>query len=292
MKEYSGLSRKLFLGINSIFLLVTGLLCLLPFVHVLAQSFSSAASIAAKEVTFWPVEFTTAAYRLIFQESKLLTAMGVSVERVVLGVAVNMLLTALLAYPLAKDDHRFRGRTVYAWMLVFAMIFNGGLIPLFLTVNNLGLMDTIWALVLPGAVPIYNVILMLNFFRSLPKEMAESAQIDGSGHWGTLFRIYVPLSMPAIATLTLFSIVAQWNSWFDGIIFMNDPVHYPLSTYLQTVIIPIDITAINSVEDLSLVSDRSLKDAQIIVGALPILAIYPFLQRFFVKGIILGAVKE
>jgi len=292
MKEYSGASRKLFLGFNYVFLLLTGLLCLIPFVHVLAQSFSSAASIAAKEVTFWPVEFTTASYQLIFQESKLLTAMSVSVERVILGVAVNMLLTVLLAYPLAKDDRQFRGRTVYAWMLVFAMIFSGGLIPLYLTVNNVGIMDTIWALILPGAVPIYNVVLMLNFFRSLPKEIAESAYIDGAGAWGTLFRIYVPLSMPAIATLTLFSIVSHWNSWFDGIIFMNNPVHYPLSTYLQTVIIPIDITAINSVEDLELVSDRSLKDAQIIVGALPILMIYPFLQRFFVKGIILGAVKE
>ncbi|MFD0712125.1 carbohydrate ABC transporter permease [Paenibacillus sp. GCM10027626] len=292
MKEYTSPLRRLFLGFNYTFLLLTGLLCLLPFVHVLAQSFSSAVSIAANEVTFWPVDFTTASYNLIFQESKLLTAMGISVQRVVLGVAVNMLLTVLLAFPLAKEDHRFRGRTIYAWMLVFAMIFSGGLIPLYLTVNNLGLMDTIWALILPGAVPIYNVVLMLNFFRSLPKELAESAYIDGASHWGTLFRIYVPLSLPSIATLTLFSIVAHWNSWFDGIIFMNDPVNYPLSSYLQTVIIPVDITAINSIEDLHFVSDRSLKDAQIIVGALPILAIYPFLQRFFVKGIILGAVKE
>ncbi len=290
--EYTSPLRKLFLGFNYIFLLLTGLLCLLPFVHVLAQSFSSAVSIASREVTFWPVEFTTASYNLIFQESKLLTAMGISVQRVLIGVAVNMLLTVLLAYPLAKEDQRFRGRTVYAWMLIFAMIFSGGLIPLYLVVNNLQLMDTLWALILPGAVPIYNVVLLLNFFRSLPKEIGESAFIDGAGHWRTLFRIYVPLSMPAIATLTLFSIVGHWNSWFDGIIFMNDPVNYPLSSYLQTVIIPIDITAINSIEDLGLISDRSLKDAQIIVGVLPILVIYPFLQRFFVKGIILGSVKE
>ncbi|MCU6712297.1 carbohydrate ABC transporter permease [Paenibacillus sp. J5C_2022] len=283
---------KLFHLFNHSFLLLSGLLCLLPFVHVLAQSLSSAVSIAANEVTFWPVDYTAASYELIFKESKLLTAMGISVQRVVLGVAVNMLLTVLIAYPLSKEDRIFKGRTVYAWMLVFAMIFSGGLIPLYLTVNELGLMDSIWSLILPGAVPIYNVVLMLNFFRSLPKELAESSYIDGAGHWGTLFRIYVPLSLPAMATLTLFSIVGHWNSWFDGIIFMNNPIHYPLSSYLQTVIIPIDVTAINSLEDLHLVSDRSLKDAQIIVGALPVLVIYPFLQRFFVKGIVLGAVKE
>ncbi|PYI56254.1 carbohydrate ABC transporter permease [Paenibacillus flagellatus] len=292
MKEYASVSRTVFQIANGLVLSAAALLCLLPFVHILAQSFSSSVSVAANQVLFWPVDFTTAAYEKVFGEGSLLRSMGVTLRRVALGVSLNMLLTVLMAYPLSKENETFRGRTVYAWLLVFTMIFGGGLIPFYLVVNNLGLMDTIWALVLPTAVPVYNVVLMLNFFRSIPKELGESAYIDGASQLATLFRIYVPLSMPAMATLTLFSLVGHWNSWFDGLIFMNDPKHYPLSSYLQTMIIPLNVTNIKDMEELKLVSERTLKDAQIMIGALPILIVYPFLQRYFVKGIILGAVKE
>lgn len=152
-------------------------------------------------------------------------------------------------------------------------------------------MDSIWALVLPGALPVYNVILMLNFFRGIPPSLEESAFIDGANHLQTLFKIFVPISKPSIATLTLFAIVGHWNSWFDGLIFMNSPHRYPLSSYLQTIIIPVNVTNIKDLSDLTEISDKTIKSAQIFIGALPILLVYPFLQKYFTKGIVLGAVK-
>ncbi|MCU6712280.1 carbohydrate ABC transporter permease [Paenibacillus sp. J5C_2022] len=292
MREYSSVSRSVFQLFNYLFLSLAALLCMLPFLHILAQSFSTSISVAANEVMFWPVDFTTAAYEKVFGEGSLLRSMGVTLQRVALGVSVNMLFTLLMAYPLSKENHFFRGRTVYAWTLVFTLLFGGGLIPFYLIVSGLGMMDTIWALVLPTAVPVYNVVLMLNFFRSIPKELDESAYIDGASQLIILFRIYVPLSMPSMATLTLFATVGHWNSWFDGLIFMNDPANYPLSSYLQTMIIPLDVKNLNNLDDLSLISERTVKNAQIMIGALPILLVYPFVQRYFVKGIILGAVKE
>jgi len=292
LKAYSSVSGKAFQVFNVLFLSVSALLCLLPFLHILAQSFSTSISVAANEVLFWPVDFTTAAYEKVFGEGTLLRSMGITLQRVGLGVSLNMLLTVLMAYPLSKENHYFRGRSVYAWVLVFTMLFGGGLIPSYLLISELGMMDTIWALVLPTAVPVYNVVLMLNFFRSIPKELDESAYIDGASQLVTLFRIYVPLSLPSMATLTLFSTVGHWNAWFDGLIYMNDPVNYPLSSYLQTMIIPLNVTNLKDLDDLNLVSERTVKNAQIMVGALPILLVYPFIQRFFVKGIILGAVKE
>ncbi|MNR21163.1 Inner membrane ABC transporter permease protein YcjP [compost metagenome] len=155
-------------------------------------------------------------------------------------------------------------------------------------------MDTIWALVLPTAVPVFNVILLLNFFRSLPKELEEAAFIDGAGHWTTAWRIYVPLSLPALATTTLFATVSHWNSWFDGLIFMNSAEHYPLQSYLQTIVVQQDITkmAATDLSQLLNINEQTAKAAQIFLGALPILLVYPFLQRFFIKGIVMGSVKE
>ncbi|GBG07863.1 putative ABC transporter permease [Paenibacillus agaridevorans] len=174
------------------------------------------------------------------------------------------------------------------------MLFGGGLIPHYITVKSTGLIDSIWALVLPTAVPVFNVILLLNFFRSLPKEVEESGLIDGASHFRIMWSIYVPLAMPAIATITLFSLVGHWNSWFDGIIFMNDPHNYPLQSYLQTILIKRDVSFITpeEVKTLIHVSERTSKAAQVFVATLPILLIYPFLQRYFVSGIVLGSVKE
>ncbi|TMY87285.1 carbohydrate ABC transporter permease, partial [Klebsiella pneumoniae] len=174
------------------------------------------------------------------------------------------------------------------------MLFHGGLIPLYMTVKYTGIMNTLWALVLPNAVPVFNVVLLLNFFRGLPKELEEAAFMDGAGHWTTLWRVMVPLSAPALATITLFATVGHWNAWFDGLIFMNSPDNYPLQSYLQTVVINRDLSLVSSsdLKALAEVSDRTAKAAQIFLGALPILLVYPFLQRFFMKGIVLGSVKE
>jgi putative aldouronate transport system permease protein len=174
------------------------------------------------------------------------------------------------------------------------MLFGGGVIPLYMTMRALGLLDSVWGLVLHSAVPVFNIVILLNFFRNLPKELEEAALIDGAGHWRIMWSLFVPLSAPSIATVTLFSIVGQWNAWFDGILFMNSPDHYPLQSYLYTVVASMQ-AAINSSTDLDLlllVSDQTARAAQLFVGALPVLIVYPFLQRHFTKGIVLGSVKE
>ncbi|RXZ80534.1 carbohydrate ABC transporter permease [Paenibacillaceae bacterium] len=294
MVEHYSVSRKVFLVCNYMFLCAMALLCILPLVHVLAISFSSSAAAQAGYVKLWPVEFTLSSYQFVLKKPEFFRSIGVTLERVGIGVLVNMVLTIMVAYPLSKEAKKFKARTVYAWVFVATILFSGGLIPLYMTIKYTGIMNSIWALVLPGAVPVFNVILLLNFFRGLPKELEEAAFIDGAGQWTTLWRIFVPLSMPALATVTLFATVNHWNSWFDGLIFMNSPANYPLQSYLQTVVINRDLSLVSSADFASLteVNDRTAKAAQIFLGALPILLVYPFLQRFFMKGIVLGSVKE
>lgn len=288
--------RKLFLVCNYVFLIASAVVCLLPLINVFAISLSSSTASAAGLVKLWPVDFTWSSYMYVSQRSEFIVAFGVSVQRVLLGVLINMLLTILIAYPLSKEADSFRWRNYFVWFFVFTMLFNGGLIPWYMTVRATGMLDTIWALILPGAVPIFNVVLMLNFFRQLPKEMEEAAFMDGAGQWTTLWSIYLPLSKPVIATLTLFCTVFHWNQWFDGLILMNSTSNYPLQSYLQTVIVNSDMSlaSMQSTEQIKLlseISNRSTKAAQIFVAALPILAVYPFLQRYFMTGIVLGSVK-
>ena len=217
----------------------------------------------------------------------------ISVLRVLTGTSLNMTLIILTAYPLSKTPRAFRGRTIFIWFFVFAMLFDGGLIPSFLVVRSLGLLNSLGALILPNAVPIFSVILMMNFFRNVPKELEESAVIDGASHWRVLWHIYIPLSLPAIATLTLFSAVNHWNAWFDGLIYMTDSANYPMQTFLRTVIVTLDLTHVGiNPQDLQRLSDRAIRGAQIVVATVPILIVYPFLQRYFIAGIKLGAVKE
>ncbi|MFB5678876.1 carbohydrate ABC transporter permease [Paenibacillus terreus] len=293
MVERFTLGRRLFIGFNYIFLTLLSMLCLLPLIHVLAVSFSSSSAAAAGYVKLWPVDFTLASYEYVLGKEEFFRSILVTLERVVIGLSVNMVLTVLVAYPLSKEVQKFRSRTIYAWVFVFTMLFNGGLIPLYMTVKYTGILDSVWALVLPGALPVFNMILLLNFFRGLPKELEEAAFIDGAGHWTTLWKIYVPLSMPALATIALFAMVFHWNSWFDGLIFMNSPTHYPLQSYLQTVVIAknFSINNLEVIQALQKVDDRTFRAAQIFLGSLPILLVYPFLQRFFMKGIVLGSVK-
>ncbi|GIP31866.1 carbohydrate ABC transporter permease [Paenibacillus sp. J2TS4] len=285
---------KLFAACNYTFLLLLSVACVLPLIHILALSLSSGAAASAGIVKFWPVDFTTSAYENILGKKEYVTAFSVSIQRVVLGTGLNLLLTVTAAYPLSKESSYFRYRTFYVWIFVITMLFSGGLIPWFMTIKSTGLLDTIWALIIPSAVPVFHVILLLNFFRSLPKELDESARMDGAGHFTILWKIFVPLSLPALATITLFSMVGHWNSWFDGLILMNNPENYPMQTFLQTIVISKDprFLSAQEAELLQQMSDRTSAAAQIFVAALPILLVYPFLQRFFVKGIVMGSVKE
>ncbi|WP_391574494.1 carbohydrate ABC transporter permease [Cohnella sp.] len=287
--------RRAFDWANYVFLGGAALLCLLPLIHVLAVSFSASSAATAGFVQLWPVDFTLASYKYALNKPQFIDSFLVSLERVALGALINMTLTVLIAYPLSKERRQFRWRSVYAWFFVVTILFSGGLIPVFMVVKQLGLLDSIWALVLPGAVPVFNVILLLNFMRSQPKELYEAAFVDGAGHWSVLWRIAVPLAKPALATLLLFICVGHWNSWFDGLIYMNKPEHFPLQTYLQSVVINRDPSLMTTTEELktlSQISDQTTKAAQIFLAALPILLLYPFLQKHFIQGITLGSVKE
>lgn len=294
MVDRTTLGRRMFVVANYTVLILLSFTCLFPILHVLAVSFSSSEAAAAGSVGLWPVGFTTASYEFVLRQGAFFAALSVTLQRVGLGVLLNMLLTILVAYPLSKDVKAFRYRTFYSWVFVATILFNGGLIPTYMTVKYTGLLDSVWALVLPGALPVFNMILLLNFFRNLPKELTEAAFIDGAGHWTTMWKVIVPLSLPSLATITLFATVNHWNSWFDGLLYMNRPEHYPLQSYLQTVIVQQDLSdlASQSLGLLSEINDRTFKAAQIFLGALPILLVYPFLQRFFIKGIVLGSVKE
>ncbi|WP_309119977.1 carbohydrate ABC transporter permease [Paenibacillus sp.] len=294
MTERLSVGRRVFTIFNYTFLVVLSLLCVVPLVHVFALSLSSNAAATAGMVKLWPVEFTLKSYEFVLNRPEFVRSLWVTIQRVAIGLPLNLLLTVLIAYPLSKESAKFKPRTAYVWFFVFTMLFHGGLIPSYMTIRSTGLLDSIWALILPGAVPVFNVVLLLNFFRGLPKELEEASFMDGAGHMRTLAQIYLPLSLPALATIALFTTVGHWNSWFDGLIYMNSPERYPLQSYLQTVIAQRDMTLASStdLELLAEVSDRTVKAAQIFMGALPILMVYPFLQRFFMKGIVLGSVKE
>lgn len=287
---------RIFDAWNSIFLAAVAILCIFPILNVLSISLSSSTAAAAGEVMLWPVEFTLSSYRYALTKQQFLVSFFVSLQRVGLGLLLNMGLTVLAAYPLSKYRHELYGRNFYAWFFFITMIFSGGLIPWYMTIKQVGIIDSLFALVLPGALPVFNVIILLNFFRQLPKDISESAIVDGAGHWRILWKIFIPLSLPSLATLVLFSFVGHWNSWFDGLILMTTPDKYPLQTYLQSIIVSRDSKLFatltpEELKQLQTVSDRTLKSAQIFIAAAPVLALYPFLQKYFMKGLVLGSVK-
>ncbi|MFC5404745.1 carbohydrate ABC transporter permease [Cohnella soli] len=297
MVARKSLGRQIFEIFNYTLLIGFAIACILPLIHVLAISFSNKTNVAAGAVGLWPLDFTIHSYSFVFQREQFFKALLISVERLVLGTGLNMLFIVLTAYPLSKQSHEFRGRTAFAWIFVVTLLFNGGLIPMYMNVKMFGIMDSIWALVLPAAIPVFNCILLLNFFRGLPKALEEAAFVDGASHWHTLWSIYLPLSKPALATILLFNMVMHWNSWFDGMILMNSPDHYPLQSYLQTVVVRVSSTTFANMSAdqlaiLSEISDQTVKAAQIFMAALPIMLVYPFLQRYFMTGIVLGSVKE
>lgn len=288
--------QQVFTVFNYIFLTMLGVLCVLPLLNIIALSFSSRNMVNARMVTFWPKQFTVSSYAYMLEKSGLMPAVLITLKRVVLGLVVNMLMTIVVAYPLSKTKEAFRSRKYYVGFFLFTMIFNGGLIPTYRVVKELRMLDTIWVLILPNAVTMYYVLLMLNFFRGLPSSIEEAAIVDGCNQWQTMVKIYLPLSLPSLATIALFIVVGHWNEWFDGMIYNNKSTNYPLMTFLQYQIInfktsdlrPEQIAANPSLADLD---GRAIKSAGIVLCTLPILCLYPFLQRYFVTGIVVGSVK-
>ncbi len=290
MKTSTG--YKVFTAFNYLLMTAMILLCAMPLWHIAMISLSAPGPAAANEVGLWPVGFMIDNYTYALSQQGIVSPFLTSVLRLVLGVAINMLMVIMAAYPLSKESKDFPGKTVYSWVFIFVMLFNGGIIPNYVLVKSLGLIDSIWALVLPGAVSVFYMIIMLNFFRQLPKELEEAAFIDGASHFRTLIRIYLPLSIPSIATLTLFAAVGHWNSWFDGLIYMRDPNRYPLTTYMQSLLSQLQrMTSSRDAERLAFTSRRGLMMAYIVITLLPILCMYPFLQKYVRSGLVLGSVK-
>ncbi|MBQ7655226.1 MAG: carbohydrate ABC transporter permease [Clostridia bacterium] len=293
MVESKHWSSRLFVILNYIIIGFLALSCLIPLIHIFAISLSDSAAATGGLVVLWPVNFTLESYAYVARRAAFWHSMLVSVMRVLVGVGLNMVFCIVCAYPLSKDKDQFRFRTVYAWYFFLTMLVSGGLIPLYMVIRQTGLMGTFWALVIPGAVPVYNIILLLNFFRQTPRELEEAAIIDGAGQWRIMWQIFVPTSTAALATVALLSTVYHWNEWFNGILYMKTPDQYPLQSYLRTIVIDMKLTNMgaNDWQALALVSDKTVKCAQIFLASLPILLAYPFLQRYFVKGMVLGSVK-
>jgi putative aldouronate transport system permease protein len=283
---------RIFEVFNYAFITILCVVCVVPIIHVLAVSFSDRASTTANLVSLWPIGFNTLNYQRILQDGQFQRSVIISVERVIVGTLINMAIVVLTAYPLAVRDN-YPGKSLVKWLLIFAMLFSGGMIPTYLVVRNLGLINSFWALVLPFAVDVWSIMVMANYYRRLPVEIAEAATMDGADHWILLAKIYIPLSMPIIATLALFTAVWYWNEWFYALIYMNTPTLYPLQTYLQVTVVRQDFSSMRAINSamLTLISGRSLRSAQIFLAMLPIMFVYPFLQRYFVKGLTLGSVK-
>lgn len=291
MKATKG--ERIFYVVNTVFLSLVALLCLAPLVYILAVSLSSSAAITGGEVIFWPVDFTLSGYEYLLQNQMFWRALLNSVIRVILGTTINLILTCTIAYPLSKSNDRFKLRTVYAWIFFIPMIVGGGLIPTYMVVMETGLLNTIWSLVLPGAVPVFFIMVLLNFFRDIPSELEEAARIDGAGQLRILVQIFLPLSKPALATLCVYAMLNHWNSWFEGTIYLSTMSKFPLMTYLQTVVVNYNPELLTpaELEKMAKLNSENLQAAQIFASTLPIMLTYPFFQKYFTKGLVLGGVK-
>ena len=291
MVQDKSIASRLFDIVNYTLLALIGLACILPFIHVIAGSFTTVAELATKRFVLIPTKWSVDAYRFIFSTNTIFRAMAVSVGVTTLGTAFSMLLTSLMAYGLSRRD--LVGRSGLMFMVLFTMLFSGGMIPTFLVVKSLWLIDTYAALVVPTAINAFNLIILRNFFQNLPEGIQESARIDGCSDWGILFRIVIPLSMPAIATISLFYAVTYWNTYLPAILYLNDANKWPIQVILrQIVILASGLTADTSaLEDYVRPPEQTIKMAVIVVATVPILLVYPFLQKHFVKGALLGSIK-
>ena len=294
-RKKTSMGRKVFLAVDVIVILLLCLICMVPLLNLLAYSFSASQPIIENKVFLWPKEFTLEAYQYVLESKEFWSSVSVSVKRVLLGVPLNTLLTILVAYPLSKDERQFKARKYYVAYMLTVMLFNGGLMPTYYIVSKTKLIDTVWALIIPGAVPIFNCIVLMNFFRGIPSELEESAKLDGASQWQILWRIFIPISKPSLATIILFSLINHWNSWFDGLIYSNHTTNYPLQSYLQTLVTSTteilaqgDVKAIARLVDIN---DTNMKAAQIFISVIPLMLIYPFLQKYFTTGLTMGSVK-
>ncbi|WP_373231077.1 carbohydrate ABC transporter permease [Cohnella sp.] len=273
-------------------LIIASLACLLPFVHVASKSFSEDAYVIANKVFLWPEGFTLAAYYKIFADASILRSLYVSVVVTVLFTILGMIITICAAYPLSRKQ--LKGRALLTFIFVFTLYFSGGIIPEYMLVNNLGLLDTIWSIILPPAFSAFNLLIMKTALSSsIPDSLEESARIDGAGHFRILISIVIPLSKPIIATLSLFYAVGRWNAYQDALFYIKQNVDIrPLQLKLYYLVIQASESFQLEATQVQLSNPEVLKASVVVFATLPILCVYPFIQKYFVQGTMLGAVKE
>lgn len=282
-------SRKWFLGFNYAFLTLIGLAMLLPFLHIFAGSLSSGTAISEGKVSVWPSDPTFINYQAVLKNAAIWKSFGVTIFLTVFGTAFNLLFTALMAYGLSRNE--LKGRTFILLLVVFTMIFQVPLIPGYLLVKSLGMLNTLWALIVPGAISAFNLIIMVSFFREIPDGLVEAAKIDGAGDYRTWWSLVLPLSLPSLSTIGLFYAVGHWNGYFNAIMFIRNPGLFPLQVKLRQLIVDSDTESLMQSVNVTLQSMEGIKMATIMVATLPILFVYPMVQKHFIKGAMLGSVK-
>lgn len=284
---------RIFIGLVYLFLIAILIVILFPLLHIVSASFSSPAAVTSGKVWLWPVDFTLIGYKAVFQNSDIWVGFGNSLFYTVFGTLLNVSFTVMLAYPLARRT--FYGRNVIMLILVFTMFFDGGMIPNYLLIKGLGILDTRWAMILPGALAVFQVIIARTFFQSLPDELAEAAEIDGCSDFKFFLQVVLPLSKPIIAVLFLMYAVGHWNAYFNALIYLKDSSMFPLQIFLRNLLI---LNSENSdmYRDINnMMVQQGLKDllkySLIVVSSVPVLIIYPFVQKHFVKGVMIGSLK-
>lgn len=271
---------------------VAVLLCVVPIFHVIAVSLSSNSAILSSKVTLVPVEFTLQSYEAIWSDKSMTWSLVFTAWMTLLHTGVAMALSVFAAYALSKK--RLRGRTVFMTLMVFTMYFGGGLIPDYLLIRDLKMLDTVWALVLPGAISVFNMIILKSFFTNLPESFEESALMDGANDLQILFRIVLPLSLPVLATISLFYAVGRWNGFMDALFYINSPDLYPIQLKLYQIVVnstSLDVVVNEGAGGGSMNLPESIKAASVVFATIPILLIYPWLQKHFVKGALIGGIK-
>jgi putative aldouronate transport system permease protein len=262
---------------------------LLPFLHIFAGSFSSGLAIIQGRVTVWPVDFTLDNYRAVLLDKDIWRSLGVTVYITVFGTLLNLIFTALMAYGLSKQD--LKGRKVIIFLVIFSMIFSAPLIPSYLIVKYLGMLNTLWSLLIPGLISAFNLIIMISFFQNIPKDLLDTARIDGCGEYRILWNVVLPLSLPSLSTIGLFYAVGHWNGYFAALLYIRDQKLFPLQVKLRQLIVESDAEQMIQTAALTVQSIEGIKMASILVATVPILVIYPFIQKHFVKGSMLGSIK-
>lgn len=290
-KSISISGDKLFDLINKILLTIVTCLIIFPLWNVVVNSFSSAAAVASGESIFWPAEFSVANYKAVFSDSSIWNAFAISVLKTVIGVVCHVLFCAMVAYGMSKQE--LKGRKLYTVMGVITMFFSGGMIPTYLLIKSLGLLDNFAVYILPALFSYYDMIILMNFFRQLPHSLEESAKIDGAGYWRIFMSIILPLSKPSLATIALFHGVSQWNDFMTAKMYILNEKLYPLQMKLYEIIVQSQVSSMQNPTGVEIATtSRGIQLATIVVTTVPILIIYPLLQKHFVSGMMIGAVKE